>query len=951
VIRPAGSLFLRHQPSRRHNKGISNDVYLGTSQTIHMRTTAFVKQLLLLLLLHCFYTTQAQTIPTEKEIFGFTIGDDYKLANYTQTEKYFKAIAAASDRVKLVDIGATEEGRRQYMMIVSSPENMRRLEEYKAISQQLARAENTSDEEAKALAEKGKAIVWIDGGIHATEVVGTHQLIKTITEFVNRKDPETLRILDNVIILFTHINPDGQELVSNWYMRNADSSKRNAEVPRLYQKYIGHDNNRDYYMMNMKETQNVSRQLFIEWLPQIMYNHHQTGPAGSVVAGPPYRDPFNYVYDPLVITGIESIGAAMQNRLNQEGKPGFTKRAGSVYSTWWNGGLRTTPYFHNMIGLLTEMIGSPTPSQVPLVPDRLIPSDANPNPIHPQKWFFKNSMDYSLSLNYAVLDYAARQRSLLLYNIYQMGKNAIAKGSADNWTNYPRYADSVYALYQRDSAAKAVPRSTGANAASIPAVYYDKVFKNDAYKDARYYVIPIDQPDFATATRFINALLWSGIKVMKAAADFMVGEKEYRAGSYVVSTAQAFRAHVLDMFEPQDHPNDLEYPGGPPVRPYDAAGWTLAYQMGVQFDRYTTTINGNFAAIPYGEIQAFVPAPFAGRGKAFSIPASQNNAFIVVNDLLKAGIEVKRTSLASNGAAAGDFIVPATGKAMGIVETAARKWGLQVKPLSTLPAALVSIKPARIGIWNTYGGSMTAGWLQWLTEQYHFTDVRFVYSKEIDQGALDKKFDIIVFNGSAIPAVGQEKLPTSAWSAKPKEADLPEEYKSWVGVLTTSKSVPVLRQFIENGGTVITLGGSANLAYQLSLPVEDHLTEFNKDGKKAPLPSTRFYIPGSILQEHIDSTQLSNFGMSSQSAIYFANNPVFSIHVGATDITALSWFSTDKPLRSGWAWGQSYLRNGVSSFEARVKKGKLVVFGHDVVFRGQSHAGFKRLFNNFYLYR
>ncbi|MFT4023938.1 MAG: M14 family zinc carboxypeptidase, partial [Flavihumibacter sp.] len=265
-----------------------------------MKTGVLLKQIVAGCLLVISAAAQAQTLPTEKEIFGFTIGDDYRLANYTQTEKYFKAVAAASDRAKLVDIGPTEEGRRQYMMIVSSPENIRRLDEYKAISQQLARAENLTGEEAKALAEKGKAVIWIDGGIHATEVVGTHQLIASITQFVNRKDPETLRILDNVIILFTHINPDGQELVSNWYMQTADSTKRNTDVPRLYQKYIGHDNNRDYYMMNMKETQNVSRQLFVEWIPQIMYNHHQTGPAGSVVAGPPYRDPFNHVYDPLV---------------------------------------------------------------------------------------------------------------------------------------------------------------------------------------------------------------------------------------------------------------------------------------------------------------------------------------------------------------------------------------------------------------------------------------------------------------------------------------------------------------------------------------------------------------------------------------------------------------------------------------------------------------------------
>lgn len=265
--------------------------------------------------------SRAQTIPTPREFFGFNIGDDYKLTTYTQTEAYWKKIAAASDRVKLEDIGMTEEGRHQFMLIVSSPENLKKLDHYKKISQKLAHAEDLTEEQARSLAAEGKAVVWIDGGLHATEVVGIHQLIETIWQIVSRKDTETLRLLDQVIILFTHANPDGQELVSEWYMREADTLKRKTNIPRLYQKYIGHDNNRDFFMMNMKETQNISRQQYLEWMPQIIYNHHQTGPPGSVLAGPPYRDPFNYVFDPLLVTSIDAVGAAMNNRLNRRASP------------------------------------------------------------------------------------------------------------------------------------------------------------------------------------------------------------------------------------------------------------------------------------------------------------------------------------------------------------------------------------------------------------------------------------------------------------------------------------------------------------------------------------------------------------------------------------------------------------------------------------------------------
>lgn len=346
-------------------------------------------------------------------------------------------------------------------------------------------------------------------------------------------------------------------------------------------------------MMNMKETQNMARQLFIEWIPQIMYNHHQSGPAGSVLAGPPYRDPFNYVFDPLIISGLEGLGAAMQNRLNAEGKPGYTSKSGSVFSTWYNGGLRTTTYFHNMLGLLTEITGSPNPSNIPLVPQRLIPNNATPNPVTPQKWLFRQSIEYSVSLNYAVLNYASRNRDELLYNIYRMGKNSILKGEKDTWSLSPSKINDINHLYQSSQRRNDSSNQTLRPVPStLPARFYDSVMKDPQLRDPRGYIIPSDQPDFPTAVNFLNALIRTGVIVQKAKSEFSVGGKKYPANSYIVKTNQAFRPHILDLFEPQDHPNDFQYPGGPPVAPYDAAGWTLAYQMGVKFDRILDAFDG-----------------------------------------------------------------------------------------------------------------------------------------------------------------------------------------------------------------------------------------------------------------------------------------------------------------------------------------------------------------------
>ena len=907
-------------------------------------------------------TTFAQTLPSPKEHFGFNIGDDYQLATYTQTEAYVKKLAAISDRTKLMDIGLTEEGRHQFMLVVSSPENLKKLDRYKEISQKLARAEGLTDDQAHALANEGKAIVWIDGGLHATETVGTHQLIETIWQLVSRKDPETLRLLDNTVILLTHANPDGQEIVTNWYMREPKPESRSLDnLPRLYEKYAGHDNNRDFFIMNLKETQNIGRQLFVEWFPQIMYNHHQSGPAGSILAGPPYRDPFNYVFDPLMITGIDALGAAMINRMITENKPGYTRLGGSVFSTWYNGGLRTTTHFHNIIGLLTEIVGGPTPEDIPLVPSRLIPNGNTPFPVTPQKWHFKQSIDYSVSLNYAVLNYAARYRDELLFNIYRMGKNSIDKGSKDTWSLSPKKIDAINLAYQSDPKK---PTSTSANAAlaqygfiprggGMPIKYYDTIMKAAPLRDPRGFIIPANQPDFATAVKFINALTRTGIQIQQATADFTVAGKKYPAGSYVVKADQSFRPHLLDMFEPQDHPNDFQYPGGPPVRPYDAAGWTLAYTMNVQFDRILDAFDGPFKKLPYGELQSPEGHVTGAAGGGYLLGAKANNSFIAVNDLLAAGIDVFRLPNGAGGKVeSGAFFVPASAKAKALLDKSAKDLSLEVTGISKKPTtAMTKVSPMRIGLWDTYGGSMPSGWVRWLMEQYHFP-MKVIYPNDIDAGDLKKKFDVIVFVTRAIPpTTGVDNDIFRGLEREPKEETTPAEYRPWLGKITATKSIPQLKAFLEAGGSVVTIGSSTNLAYHLKLPVKNALTEMTANGTERPLPNEKFYIPGSVLRVNLDSTQHATWGMSTLTDVYFDASPVFKLApeaIAKGTVVPLAWFETGKPLRSGWAWGQSYLQDGVAAFMAPVGAGKFYAFGPEITFRGQAQGTFKLLFNQLY---
>ncbi|MCA6500051.1 MAG: peptidase [Chitinophagaceae bacterium] len=895
----------------------------------------------------------AQKIPTPSQHFGFSIGDDYMLATFTQTEAYFKQLAATSDRVRMISIGKTEEGRDQPMLIVTSPANLKKLDDYKTISRRLALAENLSDAEARALAASGKAIVWIDGGLHANEVVGAHQLIETAYQLASRQDEETKAILDNVIILMTHANPDGQELVSEWYMRNPVKEKRNADnLPRLYEKYAGHDNNRDFYMLNLKETQNMCRQLYIEWLPQIMYNHHQSGPPGSVVAGPPFRDPFNYAFDPIVITSLEAVGAAMINRLNVENKPGYTNKNGSVYSTWYNGGLRTTTYFHNMIGLLTEIIGSPNPSNIPLVPDRLVPNSSTPNPVLPGPWRFRKSIDYSVSLNYAVLNYAMRYRDELLFNIYRMGKNSIDKGSKDHWALSPNKSAAIKTAYQEslknNSGNRRGSDSTIIGARTevpvMSAKWFDTVMKNKDNRDARAFFMPPNS-DEATTIRFLNALIGTGVMVHQTTAAASIGNRNYPAGTWVIMTNQAFRPHILDLFEPQDHPNDFAYPGGPPVPPYDAAGWTLAYTMGIQFDRIMDEVNIPMQRLPFGEP---IPLPSAGvpaNEKGWILDSKANYSFTAINSLLQEGIEVSRIPDTIAGNAAGSFFVSLTPKNKSKVQQLVAAIGAKPQPTQQKPLNLLPVKAARIAIWDQYGGSMPSGWTRYLMEQFRFP-YEVIYARDIDSTPLKDRFDVIIFVGGAIPA------PSGAVRGREiNKETIPAVYHPRLGRISAATSIPALKNFAESGGTIVCIGSSAQLAYHFKLPVADALVEM-VNGQEKKLPNEKYYIPGSVLSVSTNNKTPAGWGMPEKTDVYFDESPVFRLQPAAQltgQIKPLAWFSSATPLRSGWAWGQSYLKDGITAFEAQMGKGKLLVFGPEINFRAQTYGSFRWLFNPCYL--
>ena len=891
-------------------------------------------------------------ITTPAAQFGHNIGDDYFLANYTQMIDYWRKLDRESDRMRLVRIGTTAEGRPIIMAIITSPENQKKLARYQQISRRLALAEGLTDAQARALAAQGKAVVWIDGGLHASEVLGAQQLIETAYELVSRSDPETLRFLRDDIILLVPANPDGQELVSNWYMREPDTLRRTtSRLPRLYHKYVGHDNNRDAYMASQPETQAMDSILFRAWYPQIMYNHHQTGPIGTVIFAPPFRDPFNYNFDPLVPMELDLVGAAMHSRFVAEGKPGATMRSGSNYSTWWNGGLRTTVYFHNMIGLLTEAIGNPTPLEIPLVPEKQLPRGDYPMPIAPQKWHFAQSIAYELTANRAVLDVASRYRETLLYNIYQMGRNSIQRGSEDSWTITPKKVAALEAALPQDSARP--PGDAGAGSGARPMVVtpaelaaYNNILHNPSDRDPRGYIIPADQPDFPTATKFVNALIKTGITVLRATSPFSVGNKNYPAGSFIVKTAQAFRPHILDMFEPQDHPNDFAYPGGPPIPPYDNAGWTLAYQMGVEFDRILDAFDG-----PFVPVVGFARAPVQRVGPAadgYFLSHSQNDAFVAVNRLLAHGEEVfsLRSPLNINGKIydAGTFFIRAKPGTRTVLARVASDKGVQFDPIDTdlSSSVLKPIKAPRIALYDQYGGLITSGWARFILEQFEFP-YEVVYPTQLDAGNLIARYDVLI-----LPDGVNFARPGARQPQRINPEDVPEEYRDRLGNLTVARTIPQLTEFMNAGGTILAIGSATDLGIQLQLPIANALV----DSAGRQLPRTRFYVPGSVLSMRVDTTAALAQGMRPVTDFYYDNAEAFRLLPAAElrGVKRVVWIDNPNPLRSGWAWGQRYLNGVTEVLQAPVGKGMLVLYGADPYFRSQPHGTFKLLFNGL-LYR
>ena len=859
-------------------------------------------------------------VPDPVAFFGHEIGADHRLVDYTDLLRYFEAVAARSDRVRIADIGTSSYGQRMVMAVISSPKNLANLARLREIDRVLAHAE-VDDAEAAKLCAEGKALVWIDAGLHATECIAGQNILELVWRMASRDDAEVRRILDEVVLLACPVNPDGYELVGRAYR-----ATQSTATPVLYQRYIGHDNNRDYYACNQVETQNVSRVFYRDWCPQVVYNHHQSAPRGTIIFTPPFRDPFNYYVDPMCIRGIEVVSAHMNDRFAAEGKPGVISRSGAPYSGWWNGGLRSTNYFHNVIGILTESFGRPEPTDIEQTLSRRLPTHDYPDPVASQTWHARQTIEYLQTANFAILDYAARYRQELLRNIHTMATRAVARGRSDHWTPTP----------------KLVAEATSRND--------DTVWKDPAWRDPRAYVLRRDQPDWPAALRLARALWHCGVALHRANTAFELDGATIPAGSLIVKCDQPYRAHVLDMFEPQWHPDDIR--DGKPVPPYDAAGWTLAMQMNVQVVRCRDALEGTFARLT--ELPTFEPGSVPIATAGWRIDARDSHAVTVVNRLLAAGCAVD--------CAQDHFFVPSAPRASAVLLDAARTTG--VTPASAdaegsgtaAQGPRARLSPVRTGLFDVFGGHMATGWDLWLLREFGFP-VQQVWGERVEAGSLRRDFDVLIFH-TGLPGPRdlnranqrkvEDKIPELQAALPPFEdwSDLPARAVR----LTGDKSLPALREFVQQGGTLIAMGSEVEkVVRHFELPIETGTrvaeeTGENGEGSRATT-AQEFFVPGSLLAIEVDTGHAIARGSPALlAAMVDRGSTVLAVTDPNAKIDVVARFRPTDTLLSGWAIGTEFLHGKAAVLCAHVGQGRVVLFGIDATYRGQPLATARMVF-------
>ena len=707
-------------------------------------------------------------VKSPQDYLGFRVGEDYKLADWQQITGYFSELGHASDRVRVDVIGQSTLKKPFLRVTITSPENQAKLARYEEITRRLADPRGLSPEEAERLIGEGKSVIAITCSVHATEVAAAQMSMELAYNIATRNTAEVKNILDNVIFLLVpSLNPDGLDIVVNWYKKNLKTPFEAAPVPELYHHYAGHDNNRDWYMFTQVETRNTIEGVYKKWHPQVLYDVHQLGNTGARLFVPPFMDPYEPNIDPILIQGASFIGQAMMNRLIGEGKTGITTNA--IYDAW--SPARAYQHYHGAVRILSEAASVQYASPIKQRLSDLRPGlGYDPRSVSWKfpavwpggEWHLRDIVDYELTAAMGALENMALYRERWLRNFYTVQKRAVS------W--------------------KAAPYA---------------------------FIIPPDQRDPVTAIEMLEIMQFGEVEVEHAQAPFAADGVQYPKGSYVIRMAQPFGAFAKTMMEKQVYPDLREYPGGPPQRPYDVTAHTLPMQMGVKVISVTSPFEANLTKVD--AIKAEPGLVVSGPAKAYLLEHESNASIKALNRLIKEKAEVywsaRPITVKGKVYPAGTMIIHATPGTEAKLKAIAREVSVNfIGANDRLNTEAYKLKTPRLAMYKSYVASMDEGWTRFILEDYEFSFTS-ILDKDIRAGNLRSKYDVIIIPG--------ELSETQIMQGHRADA-VPPEFAGGIG----EAGVQNLREFLNEGGTLVTMDQAAVFAAkQFALPVKNILED------------------------------------------------------------------------------------------------------------------------------
>lgn len=860
---------------------------------------------------------QARAVPAPEQFFGFRIGSDGELARYPKILEYFQLLAKQTDRVKYEELGRTTMGQSYPLLRISSPQNLAKFDRLVEINRRLADPRGLSEAEARTLALEGKPFYFLYATIHSTEVSNGQAIIHIVHRLATETSPEIRNILDNsVVLMVPSQNPDGQVLViDHWYKTKGTPFQR--VYPDLYHKYVGHDDNRDWFMFTQKETRMNIDLVQNRYKPIITHDMHQQGPNNARIFVPPFTEPFDPNMHPLLRMGQSTVGLAMATALIAEGKTGVSWE--DNYDMW--SPARQYMVYHGQPRILTEIASSPglaDPFVNPRKGQPIGPQDSRahfPVPYDKDTWTLGQQMEYGITAAFAGMTHVAKHGREWLWNFYQVHRD---------WVHF-----------------------TGGPYA---------------------YVVPPNQHDPYGAYEMLGLLQFGAVEIHRATAPFTAGGTSYPAGSYVIKTAQPYGGYARTMLSRQQYPDLRLFPGGPPEPPYDVTGHTLWMLTGAKVDAVDAPFD---AALEL--VKAVTPAAVtvpARPAAAYVIGPESYGTFKMVAELQKAGAPVYRASKAFDGHAPGTWIIPASAASQPIVEKHAKALGLAVTGVDRLPAVDGErLKPnTRVGLYRA-ANNMPGGWSMWMLEQYGLNHA--VMSAKDFEGDLHAKYDVILLPSGTTKARMLQGLD-------PKRND-PAEWAWAYGIGDAGWAR--LKAFVEHGGTLLAIGSAVETARDLlDLPIERALpqapprfgpgaapqgspdredgTAVLRDAFSSPArlmqtlrdrvaePQSLFYCPGSLLNNEFDPNHPVAWGMPASWPVFFDDDQAYRLRPGfGVEAEVVSRYPRQHVLASGWLLGEEYLKDQANVLAFRIGRGRVVTFGSQIDFRAQPRATYKLVFN------